>query len=430
MFAIMRNEKCHISDVGGIQAECNRSPDKPIKLPASDIDWTKTGTNEFYEKCENFRKTIKAECAGHGVDRIRRDAVVMIDSFFGASPEFFETADPETVDRYFRDCLDFAGKHFGKVINAVRHNDEKTPHLHIQSIPLVNNPDGSVSLSAKRLMGTQTDYRRRQDLFYTEVAEKFGFDPCEKVQDSVEKRIHYDSLEFKTRMRTEELEKVTAELEDKTDLLEKKSAELESVNHELEVKTGVLEKAFDKIESVLETFFNYADRIYKGLSDRISHFLEKICDKRILTETDFSEAGMKKEEITVSEDQSNPLFLPVTSDGDRLSWDGVSPIYEQFEQDCLVPYGAVNNESGLIITENQFDWSESFQPDEVDVFNDPAETEINDKMFDLEVLKSDIGEVIGRKTDVEKAEEDFSFPDSPIQPDPDDDDRYDDVGID
>ena len=430
MYAIMRNEKCHLADVGGIQAECNRSPDKTIKLPASDIDWTKTGTNEFYEKCENFRKTIKAECSGHGVDRIRRDAVVMIDSFFGASPDFFETADPETVDRYFKNCVDFAGKYFGEVINAVRHNDEKTPHLHIQSIPLVNNADGSFSLSAKRLMGTQTDYRRRQDLFYTEVAEKFGFDPCEKVQDAVEKRIHYDSLEFKTRMRTEELEKVTAELDDKTDLLEKASADLQTVNHELEVKTGLLEKAFDRIESVCNTFFRYAAQIYKDLSGRISDFIEKIHDKRILTEDDFSEANMQKEEISVADDQSNPLFLPVTSAGDRLSWDGVSPIYEEFEPDCMVPYGAVDNKSGRIFTENQFDWSESFQPDEVDEYSVPAEMEINDSMTDLEFIKNDIAEVIGRKTDIEKAEEDFSFLDSPTQPDPDDDDGYDDVGTD
>lgn len=438
MYAIMRNEKRHIGDVGGIQAECNRSPDKPIKLPASDIDWTKTGTNEFYEKCENFRKTIKAECAGKGVDRIRRNAVVMIDSFFGASPDFFTKADPETVDRYFKDCLEFAGKYFGKVINAVRHNDEKTPHLHIQSIPFVANEDGSVSLSAKKLMGTQTDYHRRQDLFYSEVAEKYGFDPCEKVQDAVEKRKHYDSLEYKTLMREQELEQLTKEIEDKNDLIEHKqeeinvkTAELETVNKEVALKTNVLEWALDRIESIYNSIIQYADKIFSGFTEKINAFLEKIQDKKVLTDHDFEAADIKKETLSVSNSYNNPLIVPSTSAGDRLSWSGVSPVYEEIESDFIVPYGAVVNNSGKVISEHRFDWSESFQADQADDIVIPAEKDVSDSLVDLSSLKIDIASVLGKQTDVEKAEEDFSFPDSPIQSDPDDDENgIDDFGID
>ena len=433
-YGIMRTNKQKMSDCRGIQAEANRSPDKPMDFPGSNIDWSKTGDNIYLVKSDNFRKSIKTICAEHGITTIRKDAVAFLDSMFGASPEFFENSDRETALSYFNDCLEFAKNHLGVVFNARIHVDEGTWHMTLQSVPIVQNEDGTFSLSAKRLMGNRADYAHRQDLFFKEVSEKYGFDPCEKVEDAVEKRIHYDNIDYKLKMRTEELEKVSADLEVKTDLLEQKTEELKSVNQELNRKTSVLEMAFDKIQSFIDTFYRYAEKIYKDLSGRISDFLDKIQDKKVLTDHDFSEANMKKEEITVSDIPSNPLVLPVTSNGDRLSWDGVSPIYEEWEPDYIVPYGAIENETGRVFTEDRFDWSESFRSDQVDEFECPAEIELNSGAFDLECLKDDIAAVLGRKTDLEKAEEDFVFPDSPIWPDIDfeDEDKtdLDDFGID
>lgn len=428
-YGIMRTNKQKMSDCRGIQAEANRSPDKPMDFPGSNIDWSKTGDNIYLVKSDNFRKSIKTICAEHGITTIRKDAVAFLDSMFGASPEFFENADRETALSYFDDCLKFAKNHLGVVFNARIHVDEGTWHMTLQSVPIVQNEDGTFSLSAKRLMGNRADYAHRQDLFFKEVSEKYGFDPCEKVEDAVEKRIHYDNIDYKLKMRTEELEKVSADLEVKTDLLEKKTAELETVNQEVKLKTGILETAFEKIGDCCRTIYRYTEYIYRSFIGRISDFLDKIAEKVILSDYDFEKADMKTEEISSNKDRS--LVLPVTSAGDRLTWDSHSPIYENNGSEYYVPFGSLDNESGEIELEDHFDWYERFPEDGVDDYMDPAEVDFSGSLNELESLKSKIGEALGKNPDVEIMEDVFDNIDSPTPDQPDNDEiDNDDVGID
>ena len=430
MYAISRSEKRKMSAVSGIQKEVNRSADHPVKLPGSDIDWTKTPDNEYFVHATSLRRAIRSVLADHGITSFRKDAVVMVDSFFGFSPEFQEKTDPETIRSYFQDCIKFAGDHLGVVINARSHVDEKTFHLHVQTVPIVENADGSFSLSAKRLMGNRDDYCNRQDLFFIEVGQRYGFDRCVKNEDRIEKREHLDNLEYKLSMREKELEKVTNDLETKTDLLETKTAELEEVTQELKLKTGVLEKAYDLIHSACNTIFKHVDMIYKGFVSRIENFLEKIADRAVLTDHDFDDAGIQKEDVKVTDDYNNRLVIPSLSSGERLSWSGVSPIYEQVESEYY-PYGAVDNASGSVTTANLFDWSASFPVEDVDDFTDPSEVEFMYSVDHLEEVENMIAIVIGEKTDVEKSEEEIDHTESPTPSDQDDDqDKLDDFSAD
>ena len=428
-YGIMRTNKQKMSDCRGIQAEANRSPDKPMNFPGSDIDWNRTKDNIYLVHSDDFRKSIKDICAEHGIKTIRKDAVAFLDSFFGASPEFFETADPETVRKYFDDCLHFAERHLGVVFNARIHVDEGTPHLTLQSVPIVQNEDGSFSLSAKRLMGNRTDYHNRQELFYTEVSVQYGFDPCEKQEDRIEKRSHLENLDFKLKMRTEELEKVSDELEVKTADLEQKTQELENVNAEVKLKTGVLETAFDKISSFFSVFFQYSTQIYRSFVGRIHDFIDKVYEKKILSSHDFTEANMKPEPVSPSADD---LVFPVTSAGDRLTWhDGeFSPVYRNLDDNSFLPYGSVN-QSGEIEHETGFEWSDRFDSFEVDEYTIPAEVEISDAVFELSQTRNDIAKVLGMKDDIEIVNEQIDRYDSPTPDQPDNDEiDNDDVGID
>jgi len=70
----------------------------------------------------------------------RPDASKMVEFFCGASPEFFDGKSYEESKAYLDDCFDWARNTFGyeNVIGAQYHFDEKTPHIHIEVVPMAD----------------------------------------------------------------------------------------------------------------------------------------------------------------------------------------------------------------------------------------------------------------------------------------------------
>lgn len=154
MYGIMRCEKRKSNAVGGLEAEANRQ--EMINLPASDIDWDATGYNVFLVRSDDWKQSIKDELQKHNIEKYRKDAVVLIDSLYTASPDFFNQLSIDEAVDYFKDCLSFHEQQYGHVINAVVHFDEANPHLHVASVPIFER-DGKYVLSAKALMGNRDD---------------------------------------------------------------------------------------------------------------------------------------------------------------------------------------------------------------------------------------------------------------------------------
>lgn len=85
--------------------------------------------------------------------------------------------DRETQLQYFRDCVDFANQYYGKVVNAVVHYDETTPHLHVDTIPLIYDQNkGKWKLSAKEIVGNVAKMTQMQTLIAEEVGIKYGLE--------------------------------------------------------------------------------------------------------------------------------------------------------------------------------------------------------------------------------------------------------------
>ena len=123
-YCIMRVEKRKRSALYGLQIEANRTAtdhERGRDFAASDINWELTPFNLFFVKAENWGKAV--------------------------------TAALEEVVDYFKDCLAFHEKTYGKVINAVIHFDEAAPHLTCQSLPIIEKENGQASLSAREIMG-------------------------------------------------------------------------------------------------------------------------------------------------------------------------------------------------------------------------------------------------------------------------------------
>lgn len=216
MYGIMRVEKRGRADVYGIQLEANRTVEqheKGLEFDKSDIDWDKTNDNIFLVQTEQWNREITKvtkQIETESGKKTRKDAVVLLDGLFTASPEFFEGKTTQEIKKYFEDCLDFYVKEYcqgdeTRVLNAVIHLDEATPHMQVASIPIYTSEAGN-RLNAKIIMGNKTDYRKRQDRFFDAVSCKYGLERGEPAS-AVNDKVHTTKREWQAATQEETIEK-------------------------------------------------------------------------------------------------------------------------------------------------------------------------------------------------------------------------------
>lgn len=216
MYGIMRVEKRSRADVYGIQLEANRTVEqheKGLEFDKSDIDWGKTDDNIFLVQTEQWNREITKAIKRIETEtgkKTRKDAVVLLDGLFTASPEFFEGKTTQEIKKYFEDCLDFYVKEYcqgdeTRVLNAVIHLDEATPHMQVASIPVYTSESGN-RLNAKIIMGNKTDYRKRQDRFFEAVSEKYGLERGEPAS-AINDKVHTTKREWQAATQEETIEK-------------------------------------------------------------------------------------------------------------------------------------------------------------------------------------------------------------------------------
>lgn len=279
MFAIMRVEKRQKQAVYGLQIEANRTKEAHEKgrdFDKSNVDWERTKDNKFFKgfHCENWLETISQEISKAGAKKPRSNAVVMLDGLYTASPEWFEGKDlnsPE-VRKFFSDCLKFHQAHYGTVINAVVHADEgivngrQTPnyHLHIASIPLVQDENGA-RLNAKEIMGNRQDYQRRQDEFYEQIGKPRGFERGEK-SDPKHKKKHLSVQDFKKQQNE-------AQISAQERVLTSNKAEYTAIQEKLSESRSELDKVQEKLFDIDEKVQVKTSQ-WKELTQRINNALK------------------------------------------------------------------------------------------------------------------------------------------------------------
>jgi len=210
-FGIMRVEKRGRSAVYGLQIEANRTEadhERGRDFDQSDIAWERTHENERLVRTENWNRAITEQIHRDGL-REKKDSIVLLDGLYTASPEWFESHTKEEALEYFRDCLDFHVKEYcgddrTLLLNAVVHFDEKTPHMQVASVPVVEDEKGK-HLSAKIIMGSQADYRKRQDRFWDEVCRERGLERG-VARDPAETKAHTTKREWQLANQDHELD--------------------------------------------------------------------------------------------------------------------------------------------------------------------------------------------------------------------------------
>ena len=201
VYQIFRYEK--VKSAGAIrwrEIEQNRTQtDKNIDF-VGDIDFERTQNNVYLVHGKDFLKRIEEELKNHGIEKHRKDAILMLDGVVTMSPEKAKEMSKEEIEQYFRDALAFVEKNQGVVINAVIHYDETTPHLHYDVIPLIQKADNTWKLSAKDVVGNSSKMTKMQTLFNDEVGKNYGLERGERKAPNKENRKHKTKLQHDIEM--------------------------------------------------------------------------------------------------------------------------------------------------------------------------------------------------------------------------------------
>lgn len=270
MFAIHRVEKCKKTAVFGLQIEANRTVadhEKGRNFDKSDIDWERTKLNQHFKglHCQNWSEGISQELKKAGITKApKSNAVVLLDGLYTASPQWFEGKSKAEIIDFFKDCLKFHIQHYGKPLNAVIHWDEKSPHLAVASVPIIETEQGA-KLCAKEIMGGRADYRARQDQFFEQVAKSRGFERGER-SDPKHKKKHLSVQDYKKQQNE-------AQISAQERVLEKNRAEYQTIQKNLSESRLELDKAQEKLFAIEEKVQVKTSQ-WKELTKRINEALE------------------------------------------------------------------------------------------------------------------------------------------------------------
>lgn len=177
-FAVYHTEKGKGSG-GGLSNHIDRVPGKEHTYKNADPKLLKANSDFSPEKYkglsipQGIQKRISE--GYNGKRKIRNDAVKYLTHIFSGSPDQMHKIfrDKEAMQKWIKNTFDFVKEEFGggNTIKVALHLDEKTPHLHVVTVPLTS--DGR--LSAREIIGNKKDMELRQDR-YAELMKDLGLE--------------------------------------------------------------------------------------------------------------------------------------------------------------------------------------------------------------------------------------------------------------
>lgn len=225
-YGIVRIQKMTSSSVKGIEIHDRREKDG-ISHTNKDIDWDRSKDNYDLHQAQNanFNQAVKNRIDQLQLPRaVRKDAIVMAQALVTSDHQFFENLSPEKTRQFFEDSYKFFCDRYGKenVISATVHMDERTPHMHLNFVPVTE--DGR--LSARELFA-RANLRDLQDRHHEQVSRAYGLDRGERGS----KAKHLDVIDYKLTTKAQELYEIATRsegLQKNVDALEAKSQALEA----------------------------------------------------------------------------------------------------------------------------------------------------------------------------------------------------------
>ena len=193
-YVVCRIQKLKRNALGGIEKHNNReghcSTNKDIR---------KEDSHKNYDliSCSSYHSAVTKKLLEKKI-KPRKDAVVSVEFIITSDNDFFKNKNSKETRKIFEDALSFIQSKYGKsnVYSAVVHNDEKTPHLHVEMIPITD--DGR--LSAKSLFDKNSLRQLQTDI--AKCLSKYGLERGLKGNKSK----HIDKIDFKIKEKNNQLE--------------------------------------------------------------------------------------------------------------------------------------------------------------------------------------------------------------------------------
>lgn len=202
-YLVCHMEKYHKQDVAPIEKENERDENYEASNPQIDSERTRNNYRFTPYFGKTYTEFINGRIKELGLSP-RKDAVVMNSFVVGSDKQFFDGLSKVERYNFFSDCYKFFAKRYGEenVIAAVVHNDETTPHMHLNLMPVTK--DGR--LCSKQLFD-KPQLQQLQTDFYEAVGKKYGL---ERGEEGSQKK-HLSTAEFKAKKIIEQAEAIREE---------------------------------------------------------------------------------------------------------------------------------------------------------------------------------------------------------------------------
>ena len=196
-------EKYHKQDVAPIEKENERDENYEAVNPQIDSERTRNNYRFTPYFGKTYTEFINGRIKELGLSP-RKDAVVMNSFVVGSDKTFFDGLAKVEQYNFFSDCYKFFAERYGEenIIAAVVHNDETTPHLHFNLMPVTK--DGR--LCSKQLFD-KPQLQKLQTDFYEEVGKRWGLQRGKEGSQ----RKHLSTAEFKAKKIIEQAEAIREE---------------------------------------------------------------------------------------------------------------------------------------------------------------------------------------------------------------------------
>ena len=205
-------EKYHKQDVAPIEKENERDENYEASNPQIDSERTRNNYRFTSYFGKTYTEFINGRIKELGLSP-RKDAVVMNSFVLGSDKTFFDGLAKVEQYNFFSDCYKFFAERYGKenIITAVVHNDETTPHMHLNLMPVTKGR----RLCSKQLFD-KPQLQKLQTDFYEEVGKKYGL---ERGKEGSQAK-HLSTAEFKAKKIIEQAEAIREENQVYADALE------------------------------------------------------------------------------------------------------------------------------------------------------------------------------------------------------------------
>ncbi len=300
-------EKYHKTDICLIEKENERDETYEASNPQIDSERTKDNYRTFARYC-TYTEFINMRIDELNLStKPRKDAVLMASFVIGSDGEFFKGLTRAEQERFFYECTRYFAEKYGKenIISAVVHNDETTPHLHLNLMPIRNG-----RLCCKDLFN-RTELTKLQTDFHEAVGKHWGL---ERGREGSPKK-HLSTAEYKAKKiimnACTEAADITDEAEEKLQTINQAVKKAEQHFDDTIEQIHTVKAERDKIVSERDSEADYAQALEQAKNGEIAH----------------GKSGMKAQIVALTVENKS-----LTEENERLKKDN-SYLFEAYQKE-------------------------------------------------------------------------------------------------